>query len=272
MIGFGSMARKELLFVSDIDIQTIVVASEKNTGEAKIYTNNLTEHVKNEWSKIRRSINSSPDANALEVDNIGGNQGVIVVNTPQTAADYMKPKKMGAKGYSDVYADSRPIYESEQGVYRTMFDEYEAKLQNTAVNGLINEALADLGARPKTLSSAKQTFIRPITLAIGGLYRKLRYKLGSKLPYETNTLKRAMFLKENKFIDDGTYKNIEEVLLRAFKWEQESGLENFRHGSQVLSSRASSSKTTDMFTQTSKIKEALSATNDKINAIPVVQR
>lgn len=180
----------------------------------------------------------------------------------------MKPKKMGSKGYSDIYADSRPVYESEHGTYRALFDEYEAKLQSTAVNGLVNEALADLGALPKILKSSKQTFIRPISLAVGGLYRKLRAKIGNSLSYETNTLKRAAFLKEHGIINDDAYKNIEEVLLRAFKWEQEAGLENFRHGQQVLSSRASSATTRNMYNKTYQIQRDLTAANDKISHMP----
>jgi hypothetical protein len=148
-----------------------------------------------------------------------------------------------------------------------MFDEYEANLQHTAVNCLVNEALADLGALPPTLRSAKQTFIRPISLAVGGLYHKLRAKIGNTLPYETNTLKRTMFLKERGVIDDDTYKSIEEVLLRALKWEQKAGLEDFRHGQQISHSRVSSAKTREMYTKTGQIRHALLTANDNINSM-----
>ncbi|BEO21337.1 hypothetical protein SMQC19_46840 (plasmid) [Serratia marcescens] len=265
VIGFGSLARNELLLVSDIDIQIIVVADDNHAVEARAYANSLMNSVRHEWTQVRHSVNSSPDATALEMDSIGGNEGIIVVNSPQAAAEHMKPKKMGPKGYSDIYADSRPVYESEQGIYRTMFDEYEAKLQHTAVNGLVNEALADLGAPPTTLSSAKHTFIRPISLAVGGLYRKLRAKIGSTLPYETNTIERARFLKKYGVIDDETYENITTVLLRAFKWEQEAGLEDFQHGQQVSSSRVTASKTRKMYAKTGQIRQGLSTANDKIN-------
>ena len=265
VIGFGSLARNELLLVSDIDIQIIVVADDNHAVEARAYANALMNSVRHEWTQVRHSVNSSPDATALEMDSIGGNEGIIVVNSPQAAAEHMKPKKMGPKGYSDIYADSRPVYESEHGIYRAMFDEYEAKLQHTAVNGLVNEALADLGALPTTLSSAKHTFIRPISLAVGGLYRKLRAKIGSTLPYETNTIERARFLKKHGVIDDETYENITTVLLRAFKWEQEAGLENFQHGQQVSPSRVTASKTRKMYAKTGQIRQGLSTANDKIN-------
>ncbi len=265
VIGFGSLARNELLLVSDIDVQTIVVAGENHVVEARAYATTLMNNVRHEWTQVRNSVNSRQEATALEMDSIGGNEGIIVVNYPQEAAEHMKPKKMASKDYSDIYADSRPVYESEHGTYRTMFDEYEANLQHTAVNGLVNEALADLGALPPTLKSAKQTFIRPISLAVGGLYRKLRAKIGNTLPYETNTLKRAMFLKERGVIDDNAYKSIEEVLLRAFKWEQEAGLENFQHGQQISTSRASSAKTREMYAKTGQIRQALSKANDNIN-------
>ncbi|BEO21327.1 hypothetical protein SMQC19_46740 (plasmid) [Serratia marcescens] len=265
VIGFGSLARNELLLVSDIDIQIIVVADDNHAVEARAYANSLMNSVRHEWTQVRHSVNSSPDATALEMDSIGGNEGIIVVNSPQAAAEHMKPKKMASKDYIDIYADSRPVYESEQGIYRTMFDEYEAKLQHTAVNGLVNEALADLGALPTTLRSAKHTFIRPISLAVGGLYRKLRAKIGSTLPYETNTIERARFLKKYGVIDDETYENITTVLLRAFKWEQEAGLEDFQHGQQVSSSRVTASKTRKMYAKTGQIRQGLSTANDKIN-------
>ncbi|NEG59750.1 hypothetical protein [Pantoea agglomerans] len=268
VIGFGSLGRKELLLVSDIDIQVIVVADEKHASAARTYAKEMLNSVKSEWSKVRETVNNDLMATALELDSIGGDDGILVVDSPQAAAELMKPKKMGSKGYSDIYADSRPVYESEHGTYRALFDEYEAKLQSTAVNGLVNEALADLGALPKILNSAKQTFIRPISLAVGGLYRKLRAKMGNSLSYETNTLKRAAFLKEHGIINDDTYKNIEEVLLRAFKWEQEAGLENFRHGQQVLSSRASSATTRKMYDKTYQIQRGLTAANDNISHMP----
>jgi hypothetical protein len=267
-IGFGSLAREELLLVSDIDLQFIVVARDAHAAEARAYAQAMMNNVKSEWSKVRKSVNSHPDATALEVDSVGGVEGVIVVDSAEKAAGLMKPTKMGAKGYSDTYADSRAIYESKPGTYQTMFEGYEAKLQNTEVNGLVNEALSDLSALPPTLSSAKQTFIRPITLAVGGLYRKLRAKLGTRLPYETNTLKRAQMLKEHGLIDEVAYQNIEEVLLRSFKWEQEAGLESFKHGQQVLPKRASSSSTRGMYNKTRQIKLSLSSANDKINRMP----
>ncbi|MEN4128723.1 hypothetical protein P8971_23705 [Serratia marcescens] len=266
-IGFGSVARKELLLVSDIDLQLIVVASDAHVVEARAYAKAMLDNVKSEWSKVRSSVSISPDnATALKVDSIGG--GVIVVDSAEKAAGLMKPTKLGGKGYMDTYADSRAIYESKPGTYEAMFEGYEAKLQNSEVNGLVNDALSDLGTLPPTLISAKQTFIRPITLAVGGLYRKLRAKLGTKLPYETNTLKRAQILREYELIDDATYQNIEEVLLRSFKWEQEAGLESFKHGQQVLPKRASSSRTRGMYNKTRQIKQSLASANDKINRMP----
>ncbi|MGP2970627.1 hypothetical protein [Serratia marcescens] len=267
-IGFGSLAREELLLVSDIDLQFIVIASDAHATEAHAYAKAMMGNVKSEWSKVRNSVSSSPDATALEVDSVGGVEGIIVVNSADEAAKWMKPTKLGAKGYSDTYADSRAIYESKPGTYQSMFEGYEAKLQNTEVNGLVNEALSDLDALPSTLSSAKQTFVRPITLAVGGLYRKLRAKLGTRLPYETNTLKRAQILKEHGLINEADYQNIEEVLLRAFKWEQEAGLESFKHGQQVLPKRASSSRTRGMYHKTRQIRQSLSSANDKINRMP----
>lgn len=270
-IAFGSQARGELLLVSDIDLQLIVIAGDTHSAEARAYAKAMFADVKSKWSAIRSSFNSNPEATALQIDSVGGDEGVVVVDSAAKATELMKPKKMGGKGYSDIYADSRAIYESKRGTYQTMLERYETKIQNQEVNGLVNEALSDLGSLPPTLSSAKQTFMRPITLAVGGLYRKLRTKTGNRLPYETNTLKRAKILKDHGLIDEATYQNINEVLLRAFKWEQEAGIDSFKHGQSVLSTRASSSRTRGMYNKTRKIKQALSTANSRVDNMPMLQ-
>jgi len=95
----------------------------------------------------------------------------------------------------------------------------------------------------------------------------LRAKLGTRLPYETNTLKRARILKEHGLINESDYQNIEEVLLRAFKWEQEAWLKSFKHAQEVLPERASLYRNREMYNKTRQVKQSLSSANDKIDGL-----
>jgi len=253
-LGFGSMARGEMLLVSDMDLQLLAIATPDNQDQALAYAESLKSHIVNEWAEQRAAVGKGSEGNALGLDWVGGSKGsgVVIADSMEKAVLTMTPN---TKINLDIYADSTALFESKPGVYGDMLSQYEA--DNPDAKKLVKSQLDELSEIAVPLHSAKNAFARPLTKGISGLYKMHHAQSVNPSNYETNTLSRAEWLHRNGKINDTTLANIKDVLSGALKYEQDAGLEKWQHGSEISAKDASSKLTKEMIEKSSQIAGAL---------------
>lgn len=257
VLGFGSLARQEMLMVSDVDLQIIMYragnkdANQEATTEtsekaAKNYASGLQNAIDAEWNaqlkKTRKhSKKLKTGIRSLKVDWSAGaasEGGIVYIGDTNKLASAMKPQTAGNTGKEgDYFADATVIFQTQQGEYEKHRQTYESKpFDHQYIQKKLNDWGDTLTYRHtqdyKVLTiSVKDDFIRNLTLVVGGLYRLYRQKnqLTDQI-YLQGTLERAADLQKAGLIKSTDLVSIKELLLRSLQMEEGAGLKKLEHG------------------------------------------
>ena len=247
-IVFGSWARQELSVVSDLDLLLVALNVPKSSeGQVRKWGLDIQQDVSTKWEAARTAalakLNIVPhvdgehiQGNGLQLDWV--ERGVQTFATSADLIAFMAPKNTRVQK-SALWTDARLLSGTiDYAALRKTFEDTHAPLFQVFASEwapALNGAKSAVG-----VLSAKQIFTRGLTLEVGELYRQWRKKRNRTADaYEASTLGRLAQLRADNVIDAATQTKTRDVFLRSLKWEVDSGVATWAHGSPLKSTRTS---------------------------------